>query len=262
VDPFTSYRYYSADQLPQLNRILALRDLGFSLEQIRHWLDSELSAAELRGMLKLRRAEISQRLHEEQERLARVEAHLALLTQEAGEPTQAHQVVVRSVESQWVAGLRRTVYAESAGDESDGVALLFDEVERFAARHKARAPLPPLMIYQDAESQEDESEVEAAVPLQFAIPAQGAIAVYELPGHETMACLIHTGGYDGMAQTFADLLRWMELHRYTIAGPIRSVFLRFGADCEGYVLPAAYLTENAADLVTELQIPVARQEAR
>ena len=34
VDPFTGYRYYSTDQLPRLNRILALKDLGFSLEQI------------------------------------------------------------------------------------------------------------------------------------------------------------------------------------------------------------------------------------
>ena len=34
VDPFTSYRYYTIDQLGQLNRILALKDLGLSLEQI------------------------------------------------------------------------------------------------------------------------------------------------------------------------------------------------------------------------------------
>ncbi|MDZ4875250.1 MAG: hypothetical protein CLLPBCKN_004646 [Chroococcidiopsis cubana SAG 39.79] len=31
VDQFTSYRYYCASQLPRLNRILALKDLGFSL---------------------------------------------------------------------------------------------------------------------------------------------------------------------------------------------------------------------------------------
>ena len=32
VDRFTSYRYYSARQLPRLHRILALKDLGLSLE--------------------------------------------------------------------------------------------------------------------------------------------------------------------------------------------------------------------------------------
>ena len=40
IDEETSYRYYSVDQLPRLNRILALKALGFSLEQIASILDS------------------------------------------------------------------------------------------------------------------------------------------------------------------------------------------------------------------------------
>ncbi|MBC7811584.1 MAG: MerR family DNA-binding transcriptional regulator, partial [Burkholderiales bacterium] len=30
IDPFTGYRYYTVDQLPRLNRLLALKDLGLS----------------------------------------------------------------------------------------------------------------------------------------------------------------------------------------------------------------------------------------
>src|SRR5262245_27655982 len=71
TDSFTNYRYYSADQLPRLNRILALRDLGFSLEQIRNMLDEELPAEQLMGMLKLKRAEIEQQMQVEQLRMAR-----------------------------------------------------------------------------------------------------------------------------------------------------------------------------------------------
>ncbi|HLB47902.1 MAG TPA: helix-turn-helix domain-containing protein [Anaerolineales bacterium] len=74
VDNFTGYRYYSADQLPRLNRILALKDLGFSLEQIAQLLKDDLPVEQLRGMLKMKRAEIEQRLEDEQERLTRVEA--------------------------------------------------------------------------------------------------------------------------------------------------------------------------------------------
>jgi len=74
VDRFTDYRYYSFEQLPRLNRILALKDLGFSLEQIARLLDEGLSPAQLRGMLRLRQAEIRQQVKEDQERLVRVEA--------------------------------------------------------------------------------------------------------------------------------------------------------------------------------------------
>jgi DNA-binding transcriptional MerR regulator len=56
VDSNTGYRSYAADQLGQLNRIMALKDLGFSLEQTRK-LVSGITLEELRGMLALRRAQ-------------------------------------------------------------------------------------------------------------------------------------------------------------------------------------------------------------
>src|SRR5690242_17656087 len=72
IDKFTGYRYYTADQIPPLNRILALRDLGLSLEQIKIMLHEDLPPEEFRGMLRLKRAEIEQHVQEEQARLARV----------------------------------------------------------------------------------------------------------------------------------------------------------------------------------------------
>ena len=50
IDEWTGYRYYSAEQLPDLNRILALKELGLTLEQIQRMLADEVSVDELRGM--------------------------------------------------------------------------------------------------------------------------------------------------------------------------------------------------------------------
>ena len=66
VDPFTNYRYYSADQVPRLNQILALRELGFSLEQIGRLLEAELSPEQLLGMFRRKRSEIVTRLREDE----------------------------------------------------------------------------------------------------------------------------------------------------------------------------------------------------
>ena len=52
VDRFTGYRYYSASQLPRLHRILALKGLGFSLEQIGAVLDEGLTPEQISGMLR------------------------------------------------------------------------------------------------------------------------------------------------------------------------------------------------------------------
>ena len=58
VDAATGYRFYQASQLDELNRVIALKDLGFTLQQVQAILEEKVSAAELRGMLRLRRAEI------------------------------------------------------------------------------------------------------------------------------------------------------------------------------------------------------------
>src|SRR5690242_7307675 len=69
VDPVSGYRYYSATQLTRLNRLLALKDMGLSLEQIARLLDKELTPEQIRGMLKLKQAELRQQLEEGQIRL-------------------------------------------------------------------------------------------------------------------------------------------------------------------------------------------------
>ena len=54
VDPDTGYRFYQASQLDELNRVIVLKDLGFTLQQVQAILEEKVTAAELRGMLKLR----------------------------------------------------------------------------------------------------------------------------------------------------------------------------------------------------------------
>lgn len=82
IDNATGYRYYSAEQLPHLNRILALKDLGFSLEQISQILSAPLTPTQLRSMLQLRQAELQAAIDAERIRLQRVAARLKQIEQE------------------------------------------------------------------------------------------------------------------------------------------------------------------------------------
>ena len=72
VDPSSGYRYYAAAQLRLVNRIVALKELGLALDEIRAVLSESLGAGESRGMLRLKQAEASRRVAEEQQRLERV----------------------------------------------------------------------------------------------------------------------------------------------------------------------------------------------
>ncbi len=247
TDLLTGYRYYTADQLPQLNRILALQDLGFSLQQIRGLVQDSLAPEELRGMLKLKRLELEQEIAAQQLRLARLDARLSQLGRQAALP--AYDVVLRSVAPVLVASQRERV----PGDER--IQDMFNELEAYVAEHdEARADQPPLTIYHDAEYRERDIDAEVALPLKFPIPGSAAVRVRELPGLASAACVVHAGHYGTLFEAYNALLGWIELNRYRMAGPIREVYLRYGAD--GLDLPPTYLAAGPEQYVTELQLPV------
>ena len=84
VDEQSGYRLYSADQLPDLNRILALRDMGFGLEEIRPLLGRGVSTDELRGMLALRRSAVEREIEDQIGRLRLIETRIEAI--DIGEP--------------------------------------------------------------------------------------------------------------------------------------------------------------------------------
>src|SRR5512140_1230933 len=103
VDGLTGYRLYEYSQLSVLHRILALKDLGFSLEEIGRLLDDDLSVEQMRGMLTLRETEARQRLREEAERLERIESQLRQIEQE--DCVSKYDVVIKSAEEIKVASV-------------------------------------------------------------------------------------------------------------------------------------------------------------
>jgi DNA-binding transcriptional MerR regulator len=102
VDPDTGYRSYSASQLGQLNRIIALKDLGFSLTQAGKLLNG-ITVEELRGMLALRRAQLEQELEEYATRLREVEARLHYIEGENAMP--ADDITVKKIPAMGVVAI-------------------------------------------------------------------------------------------------------------------------------------------------------------
>ncbi len=237
VDRFTGYRYYSASQLPRLNRILALKDLGFSLDQVAQLLDDDLPPAQIRGMLRMKQMEIQREVAEEQARLARVEARLRQIEQEDKMP--AYEVVLKKVEPQTVAAIREVIPTYS------DVSQLYGQLFAHLGQHKARPAGPPLAIYHDPEYRERDVDVEAAVPVAGPVVGSERVVVRELPGVERMACAVHQGSYESIGAAYNALMAWIESNGYRITGPCREVYPQgpeSGRD------PASY--------VTEVQFPV------
>ncbi|HCR69962.1 MAG TPA: MerR family transcriptional regulator [Anaerolineae bacterium] len=249
TDSFTGYRYYSADQLPRLNRIIALRDLGFSLEQIAEMLDEDVSAEQLLGMLKLKRADVEQQMQTEQERLSRLEAQIKQMNQAANHTK--YDVILRDIESELVG-----TYREVAKDDNR-IQEMFDLVEIYIAGYEnARADKPPFTIYYDDEYRDEEIDCEVCVPLKYAIPENESIRVRKTPKQFKVACVIHVGNYLNIGQAYNALLNWIDSNGYQMKGLIREIYLKYGADGLEFELPQTYLAQESNQYVTELQLAV------
>ena len=125
LDPDTGYRYYSLDQLPRVHRLLALKDLGFSLEQIAQFLEEALSLEHLRGMFTLKQAQTQQMIGTEQARLTRIAARLCQIEQEGRMP--AHEVLLKQVDALFIASVREMVRLDGGLGQSYGKVAVYLE---------------------------------------------------------------------------------------------------------------------------------------
>lgn len=238
VDTFTGYRYYSASQLPRLNRILALKDLGFSLEQIGQVLNEDLTIAQLRGMLKLKRAEAEQKLGEEQERLARIEARLRQIEQE--NTMSNYEVVIKKIETFQVAAIRDI--APAYNQQGDLWNELYGQIHPYQAQYAG----PCLTLYYDEGYKERDVDIEVCQPVRGAIPVAGRVKTRDLAG-ANVASVIHHGPFTTIGEAYTALTRWVEANGYRIVGPSREVNLQ---------PPAQAGLQTDPNTVTEIQFPV------
>jgi DNA-binding transcriptional MerR regulator len=238
VDHFTGYRYYSVAQLPRLNRVLALKDLGFSLEQIELVLNGGLTLDQLRGMLMLKHAALQQHLDEEQARLTRIAARLRQI--ELEDQMSTYDVVLKTVAAMTIVSRRVTIPTNDQVPQYLNPA--FAEVWAYIKQHNAKMIGAHFALWHQSAEVLTNEEAEAAVPIDRALPATERINVYELP--ETLvACAVHHGNFSDFTQTHTAIVRWIEANGYEIVGAYREIYLKHN-------------TDDYSDSATEVQYPV------
>jgi len=167
VDRFTRYRYYSVEQLSRLSRILVLKELGFSLEQIGQLLTDDLTPEQLRGMLRLRRGEIEQQVQNARLQMAQIDLRLTQIEQEGRMPD--YEIVIKQVPEQLIASVEGII---PSYDESESIFnRLFDEVSAYLRLHGFTPLGAGIAIYHEMRSPDESTRVEAALPLARMLPA-------------------------------------------------------------------------------------------
>ncbi|MEU7924549.1 MerR family transcriptional regulator [Micromonospora sp. NPDC049107] len=243
VDPHTGYRFYQAEQLRRLNRVIALKDLGLTLEQVRAILDETVGTAELRGMLRLRRSELATRLAADTARLAAVEARLRMIESEGRMTNQ--DVVLKQIAPVRVAELTAVAPSYESQDIGPVIQPLYPELFRRLDAAGITPSGPAIAWYEPAEDEGEAVVVHAGVSVGGGVTAIPDVTVRDLPAVGTAATIVHHGSMDDADRSVQALARWIEENGYRPDGFAREVYLDYRQD-------------SPEGGVTELQLAVDR----
>ncbi|MEU3988125.1 MerR family transcriptional regulator [Streptomyces platensis] len=274
TDPVSGYRFYEAAQLARLNRIIALKDLGFSLQQVGAILAEEVSVPELRGMLRLRQAELEAARTAAEARLAQVEARLRTIESEGR--MSADDVVVKRTGTVLLAELSGTAASYGPEDIGPVITPLYAELCRLMETAGVTPAGPGLAYYEDvpepsggsgraAEGSEGKDAIivhAGMVITEESLAKAGATTadpsgrpgtptatglgfdVVTLTGLDSAATVVHRGPMSRILPTAQNLAHWIDANGYRSAGYARELYLECPPDQEKWV--------------TEIQEPVVR----
>lgn len=244
IDSDSGHRYYSATQLPILNRILALKELGLSLDQIQRFIKDDVSLEEIHGMLLLKKTEIEQQVLSELERIRTIESRLKHIEEHT---TYVRDVVVKQVPQLKLIGIRKVLSTSESADD-----LFWSVINTFAGAHDAAAyGAMTIVLHEDCVG-DDRVDVELGRLLHKS--SDSSLTAYDgisfaprsLPA-ATMATFVPPTRSCAKFLGYNVIGEWVEANHYAFAGPVRLVFLE--------------LPERPGDLdfVIEIQFPIRKR---
>jgi DNA-binding transcriptional MerR regulator len=207
TDQFTGYRYYSADQMFQLHRILAYKELGFTLDQIRHMMSEHIPLKQIRGMFRRKQNEIESVLDKEQAKLIRIKERLYIIENES-ENLTPHDVVLKKVEPLLVLSYRQK-------NSFRQIPELFRKLDN-QFMEPGPSSLTQMVLWHGCEESDDDMDIEVARLITHSVQSKPPFTVKRLPEIPMMATLIHHCWTTSPCTASTELAIWIERNGYRI----------------------------------------------
>lgn len=240
VDEDTGYRYYSADQMMTLNRIVSLKYLGFSLDEIKLIIGKSTEVSDMIDLLKWKEAEISSKIKDENMRLSRIKYYLNVYKQE--ENFMKSEIVLKKGKDILVATLRDII------PEYSQQGHLWEELVSHIEKHGAKILSPCMVIYHEEGYKESEVDAEVIEPIDKEIPATDRIEVKKLIPYENLATIVHKGSYQNLYMSYGEIMKWIKRNDYEIIDSSRELYIK-----------GEWNSDSIDEYVTEIQIPVKKK---
>lgn len=233
VDPDTGYRLYTTAQLVPLQRIVALRQAGLSIDEVSAVLSGQDGAA----VLERRREEMRWEITLARGRLARLES---ILRQE--DIFMEYQAVIRDIPSCIV--FYKEGVIPSYASLGEFVTQAGAECAAANPTLKCAQPDYSFVSYVDHEYKEKDVGLMYAQAVTSVGRETDAVKFKTMPAVQAV-CVYHRGSYEKLGEAYAFAMNWLEQNGYRCVDTARECYI-----------DGCWNKEDPAEYLTELQFPV------
>ena len=232
VDEISGYRYYTSGQLPHLHKILSLREMGFTIEEIKQVMEGKPEE----HLLLSKKSELLKCIAETTGKIARIEGYLA------GDClAEDYRIITKSLPEVIIASMH--VYLENYEELFKKMPIMGLEMEK--AGCECAEPDYCFTIYYDEEYKESDVDAEICQAVKEIKEESSHIRFRVLPAVDLAACVLHKGPYSNLPLAYTAIVKYIEESGYEIIGHQR----------ESYI-DGVWNKDDEKDWLTEIQFPI------
>ena len=234
IHPETGYRYYTLSQMAVLHQITALKQAGFTLEEI-----ARINAgADEEAVLLKKKAELLAKISELTRQIAVVDGYLSKRKNGLSSP-----VLVKTIPETTVAAMKIRL------DSYDGLFDRMPEMGALMEKVGCECAIPEYCFtnYLEPGYKDEDVLVEICESVVAAKEETGGLYFRTLPEIQA-ACIFHKGSYHTFAESYETVLKYIEENGYEIAGEIR----------ESYI-DGVWNQDEESQWLSEIQVPGSRK---
>ena len=234
IDEESGYRYYTMRQMEPLHRILALKEAGFTIEDMKRLND----AGDERSFLLRKKNAILEKIAQLTLQLSRLDGYLMSDGNCLSSP-----VMVKTIPETVCAVMRRRI------DSCDALFTIMPEMGGHMEEAGCTCALPEYCFteYLEPGFREEQILVEVCEAVTEKKADRGCLRFQTVPEVQA-ACIYHKGSYEDFPKTYAVILRYIEENGYEIRGNIR----------ESYI-DGVWNKDSEEEWLSEIQIPVGKK---
>lgn len=241
IDKYTGYRQYSAKQIPLLGKIVTLRDMGFSIEEISDILPNFDDPAYMNRILSAKTAAVKSTIKAEQEKLN-------MLMEMSGTVRKERNIVIYDIEMKKLPAVK-VLSLRGIIPKYQEEGILWEKLGRFVGENQIACHQGVYSTYFDEEYKESNPDIEVAIPVNVLGESQGEFIYKEYEEIPLAATVRFTGPFDGGYDAACEkLAEWMEKNEYIFAGPLR-----------GHIITSPDEDKNPGNWAAEMQAPVVKK---